>query len=552
MILLSSQDKMKISLISLFPDIHCFGIRTLSACLKQEGHDVDLFFLSKQYWEKYDKRTLDELAKLTEKSDLIGISLMTNFFDNAIQVTRKLRDNSNAHILWGGVHPTVRPEECLDYADIVAIGESEQALVEITRKIQSKQYYYDTRGMWFRDKEKIIKNANQPLPGSPGSMYKHLDQVPFQDYDYDTHFILRGDGIQKMDIKLMKRLLDVYLTMPTRGCPFACTFCVNNYFLKMHPHQKPIRKRSVDHIIKEIVDAKTRFPFIEFIKFEDDAFFLMSKEEMKDFSIQYKEKVKLPLIILGATPSTLTKEKFSLMVDAGLWEIRMGIQSAGTNTKRIFKRPHSNKRVFHATNIANRFKHKVRAKYDVIIDSPWETDQDQIETLMFLAKIKTPWLLNLFSLSFYPGTDLYDRAKKDGLITDDINEVYRKSFHGYGKTYLNALFFMLKDYVEIGLGINPKIISLLTNQSMMKLRLHKLLFIILNKIFIVAYPIFRAKRLIQLSFSDLKEGNLTRIKMHLRRKNIFSGFFSPQRSKSNINLKPEESTTNKDRRSPAD
>ena len=55
---------------------------------------------------------------------------------------------------------------------------------------------------------------------------------------------------------------------------------------------------------------------------------------MKDFSIQYKEKVKLPLIILGATPSTLTKEKFSLMVDAGLWEIRMGIQSAGANTKK--------------------------------------------------------------------------------------------------------------------------------------------------------------------------------------------------------------------------
>jgi len=68
----------------------------------------------------------------------------------------------------------------------------------------------------------------------------------------------------------------------------------------------------------------------------------------------------------------------------------------------------------------------------------------------------------------------------------------------------------------------------------------------------VAYPIFRAKWLIQLSFSDLKEGNLTRIKMHLRKKNIFSGFFSPQRSKSNINLKPKESIANKDRRSLAD
>ena len=87
-------------------------------------------------------------------------------------------------------------------------------------------------------------------------------------------FILRNDGIQKMDINFMNSTLDVYLTMPTRGCPFACTFCVNNYYMKMHPHQKPIRKRSVDHIIKEIVDAKNRFSSIEFIKFEDDAFFL--------------------------------------------------------------------------------------------------------------------------------------------------------------------------------------------------------------------------------------------------------------------------------------
>ena len=103
---------------------------------------------------------------------------------------------------------------------------------------------------------------------------------------------------------------------------------------------------------------------------------------------------------------------------------------------------------------------------------------------------------------------------------------------------------MLKDYVEIGLGIHPKVMFMLTNRGMMKLRLHKALFIFLKKTFIVAYPIFRVKRLIQLSISDLKEGDWTRIKRHLRRKNIFSGLFSPQRSGSNIDLKPEESITN--------
>ena len=36
---------MKIALISMVPGIHDFGLRTISACLKQAGHDVNMFFL---------------------------------------------------------------------------------------------------------------------------------------------------------------------------------------------------------------------------------------------------------------------------------------------------------------------------------------------------------------------------------------------------------------------------------------------------------------------------------------------------------------------------
>jgi anaerobic magnesium-protoporphyrin IX monomethyl ester cyclase len=522
---------MKISLISVFPDIQCFGIRTLSAILKKEGHDVDLLFMAKDYWDKYEESELNELGELTKNSDLIGVSLMTNFWDNSVQITEKLRKtNPTAHIMWGGIHPTVRPEECLGQADSVAIGESEQAVVEVTRKMQKKEPYFDTRGMWFKDGEKIIKNANQALPGSPGSMYANLDDIPFQDYDYKNHYVLVGDNLKKMDLKFMETHLDVFLTMPTRGCPFACTFCINNLFLKMHPHQKPIRKRSVDHIINEIVEAKKSFPFIEKIKFEDDAFFLLNREEITDFSNQYKNKINLPLIILGATPSTLNKEKFTLLVEAGLWEIRMGIQTAGEASKKLFKRPHSNKRVFHATNIVHRFKNKVRAKYDVILDSPWETNQDQIETLDFLSRIKTPWLLNLFSLTFYPGTDLYTKAKAEGIVTDDLNQVYRKNFSGFNKTYLNDIFFLLKDYVEVGLKITPKMIFLMTNPKLRKLKIGPLIYQILRRSYGILYPIMRAKRIIEFSISDIKEGDWSRINRHINQKfrfvrNAFASLF---------------------------
>ena len=93
---------MKITLISIYPDLRSVGIRIISACLKQEGHDVDLIFLLKEFTEKYAEKTMNDLVKLTKKSDLVGISLMTNFFDNAIQITQKLKESYNFPIIWGG------------------------------------------------------------------------------------------------------------------------------------------------------------------------------------------------------------------------------------------------------------------------------------------------------------------------------------------------------------------------------------------------------------------------------------------------------------------
>ena len=145
----------------------------------------------------------------------------------------------------------------------------------------------------------------------------------------------------------------------------------------MHPHQKPIRKRSVDKIIMELQKAKDHIPFIRYVMFDDDAFFLMSLDEIRDISKKYKEHIRIPLIITGATPSTLTKEKLSWLVDAGLVEMRMGIQTAGTRTKKLYKRPHSNQQVENAVRMVHSHK-QLSGKYDIILDSPWDTDEDSI------------------------------------------------------------------------------------------------------------------------------------------------------------------------------
>jgi len=458
---------MKITLISIYPDLWSFGLRTVSSILKREGNNVDLIFMPRDFVEKFPKEAVADLVELTKDSDWAGISLMSNFWDNAIQLTEAIKKNCNIPVIWGGTHATVRPKECLNHADMVCVGESEEALMEFSRKFKNKENIYDIKGMGFNKNGEIIVNELRELPGSKKAEIKTLDDVPFQDFDYETHYVLDENRIKKMNLELFKKHWDyVYMTQPTRGCPFACTFCVNNTLLAMHPHQKPIRKRSVDNIILELKQIKEKIPFIKKILFDDDAFFLMTVDEIEDFSKKYKEQIHIPLRITGATPSTLHKQKLSLLADAGLREMRMGIQTAGSKTKQLYKRPHTNDQVEKAVRMVYDQKN-VEGKYDIILDSPWDTEDDTTETLMFLSKLPAPYMLTLFSLVLFPGTDLYNKAKKEGIIKDDVNDIYRKHYHGVRKTYLNSLFILIKDYVAIHSNIiSPTIMSFLTNKKL--------------------------------------------------------------------------------------
>jgi len=472
----------KITLLSIYPDIASFGVRTISSVLKREGHSVDLIFLTKEFWEKFEEKTLDDVVNLTEKSDLVGISLMSNFWDNAIQLTQKIKQHYDIPVLWGGTHPTVRPDECLEHADMVCISESEQPLVELTRKMTKGENYFDIKGMGFKSNGKIINNGHGPLPGSKDSMFKHLNEIPHQDYDWNDHYILKGHDIVKMDTETLNDQNRTYMTMPTRGCPFACTFCVNSEFLKMYPHQKPIRMRTVDNIIEELKIVKNSMPFVKNILFNDDAFFLMPLKTIKDFSKKYKEHIKMPLMITGATPSTLSKTKLSVLVEAGLIEMRMGIQTLAEKSKKLYKRPHSNKQIMEAVKIINKYKSEVKIRYDFILESPWDTEDNTIETLRFIAEMPTPYNLNLFSLVFFPGTDLYTRAKKEGIIKNDIEDIYRKHYgdESLKKSYLTSLFYLFHDYGSVGASLPISLMYFLTNKKKWLLPVKKLIVTILK------------------------------------------------------------------------
>jgi radical SAM superfamily enzyme YgiQ (UPF0313 family) len=508
------ESTMKISLISLSINIEMYGIRVLSACLKREGHNVDLIFLPRDFTNRYDDETLDGLMEVLEGSELIGISLMTNYYENAIQITEKIKDISTTPVVWGGIHPTLCPEECLNYADVVCVGESEETLIELAGRIENKQPYFDIAGVGFKSEGNININERRALT-------QNLDSIPFPDYDYKTHYVLYEKKVQLMNDSLWERFTyRSYATMPTRGCPFGCTYCCNNYMNRMYTAGKRVRKRSPENVVEELRIAKNTLPNIEYVQFDDDSFGLCSIEEIKSLSKMYKEEIGLPFTVSGFTPTTISREKISVLVDAGLVKVRMGIQSGSESTKKLYKRKYSNQKVLESAEIINEFKNVLEPpQYDIILDNPWETEKELVESLKFLAKLPVPYELCLFSLTFYPGVELYDLAKKERIIDNDLEDVYRKYYHGCDKKFINKLFFLLGDFAAGGGRIPLWAIDLLTNDFCTKYKLNWIMYGIL-KIAVLPYRLCWLKRMFARGVKDIQQGNWDRIIRYIKKRGV--------------------------------
>lgn len=447
---------MKITFISPYPDITAFGIRTIAAYLKQNGHKVQLIFLPDPYGDnlvfgvqRYENKVLEGLIPLCRDSVLIGLTLMTNFYEGAVQITRKLKSGVSAPIIWGGIHPTIRPEESLEHADMVCVGDGEEVILDLVNKMEKGDSYWNTKNLWCRDNGSLVKNP-------PGNLSRDLDIYPMPDYSLEDHHILHNGKIQPLTYELMKHCLEKgtvshylkktgYQTMTGRGCPHKCTYCINDTLKGMYNNENYLRWRSTRHVIQELLWVREKLPYVGFIWISDDAFFARNKKNIEEFCAEYKEKIGLPFSCL-ASPMTISEEKMAMLVDAGLIYLQMGVESGSERIQELFNRKQmNNERLRKAFAIINTYKDKMYPpSYDFILDVPYETDEDKIESLKLIAEIPKPFNLQPFSLVLYPGTKLYDMAKKDHLIEDEKKQIYEKSYTMREPSYLNLLITISK------------------------------------------------------------------------------------------------------------
>lgn len=431
-----------------------YGLNILAAQLKKmESHNVKVqcFYIFYDFNKLYPQSVLDDLAYFCKGSDLIGVSLISSAYRNSIHITNHLRKSIDCPIIWGGKHPTIDPDDCIQHADMVVIGEGEDTMLELVDAINSGRSYDQTLGTWVRHKETVIKNEKRPLE-------QNLDKYLFPDYSIENKFVLdtRNMRIRPMESSDLKQMKNWYPTMITRGCPFRCAFCTNTKDLRK------MRARSIGNVIAEIKEFLNIHPSTKRIFFRDDALTSMPMEFIEELSSELKE-INLPFTCSGVMSSTpMFKEKLTLLRNAGFVGVKMGIQSGCERVRReVHTRPESNKTIVWGASVLN-FLRFGKINYYMITDNPYESEDELIESIRFTSRLPRPFSLSLFSLNFYPGTALYRRALQDGII-ENKEEALQESTMVFKNTYLNKVFLLVRH-----LELPPRLVDYLTHKERYK------------------------------------------------------------------------------------
>ena len=91
--------------------------------------------------------------------------------------------------------------------------------------------------------------------------------------------------------------------------------------------------------------------------------------------------------------------------------------------------------------------HQIELLVDFIIDNPYESKDDIMQTYQYMLDLPLKVRINLFFLAFSPGTPLYERAIKDGIIEpfdEKIFRFYTRDVIRFQKNYETLLILMLR------------------------------------------------------------------------------------------------------------
>ena len=396
----------------------------------------------------FEFRIVDRNIEKEIKQFNPGIALITSVtqnFDIATNYAKLLKHNNIPSIV-GGIHISMMPYSLDQSFDVGVIGEGEQTTVELLE---------------------VFLNRNKFLVGDlkeiKGIIYKEGDSINFTDA---RPVIKNIDSIYKPARDLLKIEEHTYM-FTSRGCPYKCIFCASTRFWNN------VRFFSAEYVIDEIRELVDNYN-VKLISFYDDLF-IADLQRLRDIVSLIKKDKKLGKVhfTCNGRANLINDEVVTLLKEMNVLSVNLGMESGCERTLKFLKQGVTLEQNINAVKTIK--KHGLSCNGSFIIGSPQETREEMMETYKFLKEIPIN-LTDIYVLTPYPGTPIWDYAKKRGLVSENMQ--WSKLDVNFQNNYQHAIILSevmdRKEIIRIfkkfyRLGFFKNIFGILTHPYLMDL-----------------------------------------------------------------------------------
>ncbi len=307
-----------------------------------------------------------ERLLLSTDADLVGITVKVDTVRRAQEITRFYQDNG-IPVVWGGIFPTMCPEQCVGEADSVVVGEAEAIWPSLLEDVEQGRL-------------KHVYRSKCPVD---------TRQIPAPRWE-----LLKG-----------KNYLFTNTLRAGRGCPWRCEFCYNS-----SPNiDSRYRAKPVASILAEIESLGV--PHVMFI---DDNFI---------GDLHHARRLLARLRPMGLTWHAAVsadvgrhEDILDLMAESGCKSLFIGFETLNEGNLRACRKRQNQVKYYNAT-IAGIHQRGMLVNASLVFGFDDDNLQTFPTTLAWLVRNRVE-TMTAHILTPYPGTALYARLKAEGRITD--------------------------------------------------------------------------------------------------------------------------------------
>jgi radical SAM superfamily enzyme YgiQ (UPF0313 family) len=365
-----------------------YTLALVAAMLRDRGMQVRVVDLTAE--RQSVENLIERLDRERFEPTVIFFPSTTPTLDADVVEMAKLKARYLAPLFCFGPHASCTPEASMQRApgvDGMFVGEPEEGLVALA-SLSSLDDLESIPSLTFRHGNRVVPHRAQ------GTFTGFLD-APYPAWDLLD--------LTKYKLPLVNQ--SYVIVESSRGCPYSCDFCV----APIHQGHK-FREKSAKAIVDEMERGYREFGLRFFYLWGDTVTL-----NVKTFGAFCEELIarNLPVQWFGnARADNLVDPAFvERLRQAGCWMLALGIETESEETRKDMMKRLEGEKI--RKGLVNMRAAGIKSFAFFILGYPGDTPTSLERTVNYAIDLD-PDFANFYPAVPYPGTDLYDKAKREG------------------------------------------------------------------------------------------------------------------------------------------